>query len=161
MINAIRDKIERDGMDFLFRFFLVYLGNPIIFILFVLLALPGAIKIVSNVMWLNPIYYILVTLPIYAGWIFIITLPPQVDTKKIFEAYVSNVAICVAIPGLINIFVWCSSGMESNIMGFIFFGPLVIAAIVNMVLWICAMYSSLRTANSTQYGNMASVDGVV
>jgi len=51
-----------------------------------------------------------------------------------------------AIPGLLNLLIWCTGGMEGNIMGFLFFGPMLIAAAINLCMWIFALVNSRQTA---------------
>jgi len=72
----IRQGVIDNGVWWGVRFFLVYLGNPVIFLLFIVtvfeLAPDSSLlskKVSTNVTWLNPLTYILVTLPLYMGWI--------------------------------------------------------------------------------------------
>mmetsp|Transcript_42190 Transcript_42190/g.77120 ORF Transcript_42190/g.77120 Transcript_42190/m.77120 type:complete len:176 (-) Transcript_42190:287-814(-) len=155
-MKKVASYVRGQGMWWKVRFLLVYLGNPAIFYLFLFIELPIFIsvlgedswlttKTVNNVAWLNPLFYLLVTLPVYIGWVGLVSLPARVDMEKLLDNYVSGCALITSIPGILNLFVWCTSGMEGNIMGFVFFLPLLIVVAVNFCLWIDAIRSSLRT----------------
>jgi hypothetical protein len=143
---------------------LVYLGNPIVFI-FYLLAMSNkesdqdgkkilgitSIKMIgTNTAWLNPVLYVLITFPLYAFWIWVqvtlLTLRCSSKCKfdaEIFYNHHISVASCLwAIPGLLNILVWSTSGMEGNIMGFFFAPPLLIAILAYIIKWMIAIVAS-------------------
>ena len=94
------------------------------------------------------IILLLVTLPVYIGWIGLVSLPARVDMEKLLDNYVSGCALIISIPGLLNLFVWCTLGgwraTFLEISGFILFRLLLIVAVVNFCLWINAIRSSLR-----------------
>jgi hypothetical protein len=53
-----------------------------------------------------------------------------------FCAYQSNVPSCLlAIPGLLNLLVWSTAGMEGNIMGLLVCPFLLVSAIGYIVTW--------------------------
>ena len=58
--------------------------------------------------------------------------------------YAGPGACAAAIPGLVNLWVWSTEGMEGNVMGFIFAPILLLAAALYVVLWIVAVVSSLE-----------------
>lgn len=150
------------------RFCLVYLGNPVIFFFYILFILdlapdswPVAKQMGTNVTWLNPITYIVVTLPLYIGWIVgsigvssklggSCCFRGNFDSEKFLAWYVSPGAIIASIPGFLNLSIWCTSGMEGNIMGFIFALPMLIAAVVNFVMWIRAIVSSFKDPDDVE-----------
>jgi len=167
----IRQGVIDNGVWWGVRFFLVYLGNPVIFLLFIVtvfeLAPDSSLlskKVSTNVTWLNPLTYILVTLPLYMGWIVgLIGLSSNIlgggccfvgnfDYEKFLAWYVSPGAIIASTPGLVNLYIWCTSGMEGNIFGFIFALPLLIAAVVNSVMWIRAFVSSFTRQDNPNDG---------
>jgi hypothetical protein len=151
------------------RFLLVYLGNPILFVSYFgqmsdntsedgirIFGVKTFTTVSTNVSKLNFAMYVLITLPPYLMWfwaqiriivpfvcfLFGSTHALNVDT---FCARQAGVGACLAaIPGLLNMLVWSTEGMEGNIMGFIFALPLLIAAIFYVVLWIDGVCASLE-----------------
>ncbi|KAI2493989.1 hypothetical protein MHU86_20563 [Fragilaria crotonensis] len=121
---------------------IVYLGNPIVFFLYMftmmnneseqdgkkILGITSIKRLGDNVSWLNPALYVLITFPLFVFWIWLqVTLLTRAcSTKCTFDAeifynhYVSIVSCLWAIPGLLNMYVWSTCGMEGNVMGFIF-----------------------------------------
>ncbi|KAI2509086.1 hypothetical protein MHU86_5334 [Fragilaria crotonensis] len=103
-----------------------------------------------NVTWLNPALYVLITFPLYAFWIWLqvtfLTLACSskctFDAEIFYNHYVSIVSCLWAIPGLLNMYVWSTSGMEGNVMGFIFALPLLIATLAYIIRWIIALVAS-------------------
>jgi len=159
-MKKVASYVRGQGMWWKVRFLLVYLGNPAIFYLFLFIELPIFIsvlgedswlttKTVNNVAWLNPLFYLLVTLPVYIGWIGLVSLPARVDMEKLLDNYVSGCALIISIPGLLNLFVWCTlAGWKATFgenFGIQIFVFLSIVAVVNFCLWINAIRSSLRT----------------
>ena len=73
--------------------------------------------------------------------------------EKLLDTYVSGCALIMSIPGLLNLFLWFTVGIEGNIFGFAIFPLLLIVAFVNFCLWIHAIRSSLRTPDTSQDGS--------
>jgi len=139
--------IRSQDASWIFRFVLVCLGNPVLFFLFLSLRQFGdswftISRVGFNVDWINPLTYTLVTLPLYSLWISINIIGCRVNLETFLEHYVAIVAIVVSMPGLMNLCVWCTSGMEGNIFGLIFFLPMLIATTINFFLWIRALMNS-------------------
>ncbi|KAI2509074.1 hypothetical protein MHU86_5322 [Fragilaria crotonensis] len=145
---------------------IVYLGNPILFFLYAylfamsnmesdqegkkILGIATVKKVDLNVVWLNPALYVLITFPLYAFWIWLqVTLLTLACSSKctfdaeIFYNHYVSIASCLwAIPGLLNMLVWSTCGMEGNLMGFCFFLPLLIATLAYIIMWIIALVAS-------------------
>merc|ERR1711862_280425 len=126
----------------------VYLGNPGVFFFYLLLV--GTLfekantwliakEVGANTTWMNPVTYILITFPMYVAWITLQYVHFGFELAEFLEDYVSVGSIIVAIPGLLNLAVWFTSGMEGNVMGFIFALPLLIATAVNLCMWLAAL----------------------
>jgi hypothetical protein len=113
----------------------------------------------NNVAWLNPALYILITFPLYAFWIWdpshitalrcsststsTTSSSCTFDAETFFNYHISVVSCLWAIPGLLNILVWSTSGMEGNVMGFCFALPLLIATLAYIVRGIMALVASM------------------
>jgi len=167
-IFALRQTIEERGAWWIARFFLVYLGNPLLFFFWISvfrMAEHDSWLILKdlggNTRWLNPITYILVTLPLYIAWIFgsigasaclegSRCFRGNFDSEIYFTWYVTPGAIIASIPGVLNLCVWCTTGMEGNIMGFIFFLPMLIASVVKFVMWIRAFKAAFTSHDANE-----------
>jgi hypothetical protein len=144
---------------------LVYLGNPIVFFSYVgavsneesddgkkILGITSIKKVENtiNVAWLNSALYVLITFPLYVFWIWVqVTLLTLICSSKctfaaeIFYNHLISVGSCLwAIPGLLNMYVWSTSGMEGNVMGFLFALPLLISTLAYIITWIIALVAS-------------------
>lgn len=113
-------------------------------------------EVSTNVNWLNPVTYIAITFPLYIFWLSLQNTFLHIDLETFLESYVSIGAVVAAVPGLYNLFVWCTQGMEGNVFGFLFFLPLLIASIFYLSMWIMALrgaYTSYEDDNGGQYSN--------
>lgn len=159
---AIRQRIKGRGIWWSVRFFFVYLGNPVVFFLFSLFTAnvlafnpwfyTKKIALSTTVTWVNPIAYIIATLPLYMAWIAASIgisstlemsrcIEGNFDSEKFFAWYVSPGAIVASLPGLLNLFIWCTSGMHGILWG-LCVGPMLILAVVHSIMWILAFLSS-------------------
>jgi hypothetical protein len=164
------------------RFVAVYLGNPLIFIAYMLAMGDSASQdgksicgfktfktVAFNTSRINLILYVLITLPLYAAWFwaqihwivpFFLWLLRSSKTLNVdtYCARQAGVGACLAaIPGLLSMLVWSTTGMEGNVMGFLFALPLLVAAIAYIILWFVAVGSSLEYQQVLQYDDDAAV----
>lgn len=147
--REVFNHIQAQSVPWKIRFAAVYLGNPVLF--FAFLSLLGNYtrrddsflvkKVSTNVYWFNPVGYIAITLPMYTFWLSLqnILVFPHIDVGTFLESYVSIGAIVAAVPGLLCVYICCTEGMEGNVFGFLFFGPLLIASIFYLSMWIMAL----------------------
>jgi hypothetical protein len=158
------------------RLLAVYLGNPIVFLSYMLAMGDGtnqdgktilgfkAFKTVStNTSQINFFLFLLITLPLYVLWfyaqvnwivpglLFVFRSSRTLSIDKFCTNY-AGVGACIAsTPGLLNMFVWSTSGMEGNVMGFIFALPLLVAVIAYVAMWFVAVCSSLEYQQVLSY----------
>jgi hypothetical protein len=158
----------------------VYLGNPLLFIAYMLAMGDSASQdgktifgfktfktVAFNTSRINLFLYVLITLPLYAAWFwaqihcivpFFLWLLRSSRTLNV-DAYCARqagVGACIAaIPGLLSMLVWSTTGMEGNVMGFLFALPLLVAAIAYIILWFVAICSSLEYQQVLQYDDAA------
>ena len=165
-INAIVD-YGKDKPWWVAGFVAVYLGNPLVFMAYILAWPDGAQfrgkvlgmmpfkRVSTNTDWMNPLLFVAITLPVYLVWVLINAEAMKAvnacrdrsfDARNYFETY-TPWAVAVTIPGLLNLLVWCTSGMEGNIMGFIFALPLLIAQALYLAMWVYALFSSCCVQN--------------
>ena len=141
--------IRSQGLWWIGRFIVVCLGNPFLFFL----TFPAMLSLVkeswltaktvdSNITWLNPVTYFLISFSIYIIWISSNCTFFKINLDTFLENYVSVGAIIVSTPGLINLSIFCTVGMEGNAFGFLFVLPLLAAAAVNLCMWIRALRSA-------------------
>jgi hypothetical protein len=148
------------------RFLLVYLGNPILFVAYfaalagrsydasrTLLGIKTFKPVATNTCRINIGMFVLVTLPLYLLWFFIqlsvipvlFRASPHTLNVGTFCAHYAGLGACLAaIPGVLNMHVWSTSGMEGNVMGFAFALPLLVAAGAYVVLWFVAVCTSFE-----------------
>jgi hypothetical protein len=174
-------ELARAHPDWPVRFLAVYLGNPIIFISYVALMGFGnssedvprifgfkTFKYVdTNTAQLNLFLFVLITLPIYVLWFwaqihlivpFYLTVLRSSRTLNVdtYCNHYAGVGACIAAsPGLLNMLVWSTSGMEGNVMGFLFALPLLIAVIAYIVMWFVAVCTSIEYQQVLQYDDAA------
>jgi hypothetical protein len=164
------------------RFLAVYLGNPLLFIAYMLAMGDSASQdgkaifgfktfktVAFNTSRINLILYVLITLPLYVAWFwaqihwivpFFLWLLRSSRTLNVdtFCARQAGVGACTAaIPGLLSLLVWSTTGMEGNAMGFLFALPLLVAAIAYTIMWFVAVCSSLEYQQVLQYDDDAAV----
>lgn len=149
----------RSSPTFLPGFVLSWLGNPVVFLSFFqhvgrdhyLFGMVPAYQVTSiNCLWMNPLPYVIYTLPLYAVWVVLNVLvipkffPPKAkysfDVNVFLRSY--NVlnsiwSVAASLPNWFNLYIWCgtSTGMEGNIMGMIIFPPMVLATVAHFLLW--------------------------
>ncbi|KAI2497779.1 hypothetical protein MHU86_16721 [Fragilaria crotonensis] len=175
-MNELIEIAKQQPVRSIIRYSLVYLGNPIIFFLYLsamankessnqygkkILGIISVKMVDINVAWLNPALYVLITLPFYTLWIWLqVTLLTLACSSKctfdaqIFYDHHTSVAACLwAIPGLYNILVWSTSGMEGNVMGLFFALPLLIATLAYIIMWIMALVASTRNPLDISHAN--------
>ena len=175
--REVFNHIRSQSVPWKIRFAAVYLGNPVVFFAFLFLLgiffslIPARLtpsddswfvmkEVSTNVNWLNPVTYIAITFPLYIFWLSLQNTFLHIDLETFLESYVSIGAVVAAVPGLYNLFVWCTQGMEGNVFGFLFFLPLLIASIFYLSMWIMALrgaYTSYEDDNGGQYSNINSV----
>lgn len=142
----------------------IYLGNPVVFFSYGALA-----KVVSPV--LSPVIkikldslftqvctnvhkitsfpaYVAVTLPFYVAWLFAqvalwTKVFPGFCTTHFLAQQASLGSLLSAVPGLVNLYVFCTEGMEGNVFGFIFALPMFIATCCNFCIWGWSIENSL------------------
>jgi hypothetical protein len=106
-------------------------------------------KVEVNTDWMNPGLYVLFTLPLYIAWVALqIELLPSCFPSRTFDhgallaSYASVGALFAALPGILNLLVFSTSGMEGNVMGFLFALPLLIAIGFYFGMWVHAVLAS-------------------
>jgi hypothetical protein len=150
------------------RFLLVYLGNPILFVSYFgamsdntsedgvrILGVRTFRTFDVNISRVNVALYVLVTFPMYALWFwtqarvlipllcYLLGSTRVLNVDTFCAKYASAGACAAAVPGLVNLWVWSTEGMEGNAM-VVFVLPLLIAAVFYVALWIVAVVSSLE-----------------
>lgn len=142
-----------------FKLFFIYLGNPFVFAFYfpmaqalqkVIPSLAVTTKVDYNTDRISPLLFLLLTLPIYILWVIaqvalFLRMKPNFQLSVLLDRMVSNTSLIFAFPGAFNIGVWVGSGMEGNIMGFIFALPLLICAVVYVILWIVSVWAAWST----------------
>mmetsp|Transcript_31 Transcript_31/g.68 ORF Transcript_31/g.68 Transcript_31/m.68 type:complete len:183 (+) Transcript_31:279-827(+) len=169
MLTSVKAIVDygKDKPWWIAGFVAVYLGNPLVFMGYILswsdqtkfrgkvLGITVFKKVSVNTDWMNPLLFVAITFPVYLIWVLInveamkavnVCRDRPFDASSYFETY-TPWATAVAIPGLLNLLVWCTSGMEGNIMGFIFALPLLIAQLLYLVMWVYALFSSCCARN--------------
>ena len=170
-IKAIGD-YGKDKPWWVARFVAVCLGNPLAFFGYFgyvtqhheVLGITAFKDLGGNIFWMNPLLFVAVTFPIYLLWVLFnveairavtVCSDRSFDANNYFETYTPRAA-AVAIPGLLNLLVWGTSGMEGNVFGFMFFLPLLIAQVLYLAMWVYALCSSCFVKN--QYNNPSGTD---
>jgi hypothetical protein len=166
------------------RFLLVYLGNPIVFVSYFgamsnstfedgvrIFGIRTFRTVGFNISRVNIFLYVLITSPLYALWFWtqarvlipllcnLVGSTHVLNIETFCAKYAGPGACAAAVPGLVNLWVWSTEGMEGNAMGFIFALPLLIAAVFYVVLSIAAAVSSLERPDQAMYesGSGASI----
>ena len=170
-IKAIVD-YGKDKPWWVVRFVAVGLGNPFVFLVYKdyvtehhkVLGITAIKDVGVHTKWINPLLFVAVALPYYLVWVLfnveairLVTVcsDRSFDASNYFETY-TPMAAAVAIPGLLNLLVWGTSGMEGNVFGFMFFLPLLIAQVLYLAMWVYALCSSCFVKN--QYNNPSGTD---
>ena len=179
-IKAIVD-YGKDKPWWVVRFVAVGLGNPLAFFGYFgyvtqhheMLGITAFKDLGGNIFWMNPLLFVAVPLPIYLLWVLfnveairLVTVcsDRSFDASNYFETY-TPMAAAVAIPGLLNLLAWGTSGIERGTLpcgiernvGFIFFFlPLVIAGVLYLAMWLTDLCSSCFVKN--QYNNTSGTD---
>jgi hypothetical protein len=169
-------EFARSHPDWPLRFLAVYAGNPVVFVAYFMamsnntgedgLAVLG-IKtfrtVETNTSWMNPFLFVMITFPLYLLWFYaqiswivpgLLSVCWSSRALKI-DAFCANYAgpgaLIAAAPGLLNAFVWITSGMEGNIMGFLFALPLLVATGAYVVMWFVVVCTSLEYRSVQSY----------
>lgn len=135
------------------KLFFVYLGNPLVFLLYFPLALalhklipfiPVTTKVEINTDRISPLLFLALTLPVYILWIvgqvaLYLRLAPNFQLDIFLAKMVSIPSLLFAIPGVFNILIWVTTGMEGNVMGFLLALPLLICSVAYPILWILSI----------------------
>ena len=83
-------------------------------------------------------------------WISLILRHPKVDNDVFLGHYVSTGAIIASIPGLLNLLIWCTVGMNA----FLFYLDLALllipAAVVYLIVFICSLRMSTIIVNDDE-----------
>ena len=170
-IKAIVD-YGKDKPWWVVRFVAVGLGNPFVFLVYKdyvtehhkVLGIIAIEDVGVHTKWINPLLFVAVALPYYLVWVLfnveairLVTVcsDRSFDASNYFETY-TPMAAAVAIPGLLNLLAWGTSGMEGNVFGFMFFLPLLIAQVLYLAMWVYALCSSCFVKN--QYNNPSGTD---
>jgi hypothetical protein len=147
----------RSSPTFLPGFVLSWWGNPVVFLSFfdrvkrdhyLLGVVPAYKETGINCLWMNPLPYVLYTLPLYVVWVVlnVLVIPKFFPPKFSFDVNVflrsynvlnSIWSVIASLPNWFNLYIWCgtSTGMEGNTMGMIIFPPLVLATVIHFILW--------------------------
>jgi len=179
-IKAIVD-YGKDKPWWVARFVAVGLGNPFVFLVYKdyvtehhkVLGIIAIEDVGVHTKWINPLLFVAVALPYYLVWVLfnveairLVTVcsDRSFDASNYFETY-TPMAAAVAIPGLLNLLAWGTSGIERGTLpcgiernvGFIFFFlPLVIAGVLYLAMWLTDLCSSCFVKN--QYNNTSGTD---
>lgn len=153
------------------KYFIVYLGNPILFFLYIIGLGERSIgpfvtftKLGYNTNRINILLYLSITFPIYIAWLClqIIVLRRVHSTSfsldKFLECAASNGSLISSIPGLISLLVFATSGMEGNVFGFLFALPMLLASLSYIILWGDAVFSSCRVREPQKNGGQLPSD---
>jgi hypothetical protein len=161
---------QRSSPTFLPGFVLSWLGNPVVFFSFfqyvrrdfqyvrrehyMFGVVPAFQETGTNCLWMNPLPYVVYTLPLYTAWVVlnIMVIPKFFPTKSqysfdvhvflsSYNVFKSIWSVVASLPNWFNLYFWCgtSMGMEGNIMGMVICPPLVLATVANFVLWVNAI----------------------
>ena len=99
VVNYVKGQEPR----WIIGFTMVYLGNPVVFMLY--LCIVGPISYIfspfkdswlmparewGGIVWINPVYFILTTLPVYIAWIALIGDCRKIDLDKLLDHYVTQ-----------------------------------------------------------------------
>jgi uncharacterized protein with PQ loop repeat len=169
-------EFARSHPDWPVRFLAVYAGNPIIFVAYfvamsnhtgedglAVLGIKTFRTVETNTSWMNPFVFVLITFPLYLLWFYaqISWIVPgllsvcrssrTLSIDRFCVNYAGIGALIAAAPGLLNAFVWITSGMEGNIMGFIFALPLLVATGAYVVMWFVVVCTSLEYRPVSSY----------
>jgi hypothetical protein len=161
-------EFARSHPDWPLSFLAVYLGNPLIFLSYfvamsdntskdgkTILGIKTFKTVSINTSWMNPFLYVLITFPLYLLWfyaqlnwivpslLFVCRSSRTLNIDKFCANYAGPGACIAAAPGLLSMQAWITSGMEGNIMGFLFFVPLLAAAGAYIAMWFVVVGTSL------------------
>lgn len=183
MLTSIKAIVDygKDKPLWVASFVAVYLGNPLAFVGYLFISTGGssfsqgkvlgitAFKSVStNTTRMNPWLFVAVTFPVYLLWVLFnvwaikavnVCRDRSFDANNYVETYMHPPwAAAVAIPGLLNLLVWSTGGMEGNVIGFVFALPLLIVSVLYLAMWVYALFSSCFNVQQiqNQYNIMAA-----
>lgn len=144
----------------------LYAGHPILFLAYLAYCGQGSLggdgvtyfgvesfcKVGANVYKIHLGLYLLLTFPVYLLWS--LAIPSILSLRRSFclETYlrsrVSNKSLFFALPGLLNLYVWSSEGMEGNVFSFLFGLPLLGASLGYFINWVDDVIKSFQRSDS-------------
>lgn len=144
------------------RIFIIFLGHPIVLLCY-LFSLSGKeisgvktfTQVKPDVTKINLGLYVALTLPVFFFWLLIQLIVlnssfTSFDMDKFLSYETSLLSEIVAIPGMVNLWIFATDGMDGHTFCCFFFVPMVIASIGYVVLWFVYLTKSF---DSSSWGN--------
>ncbi len=144
------------------KYLLTYLGHPILFLAFLFTVGKGSLgrdslsffgiqtftSVSTNTHKMHLGLYLMITLPIFLVWsigsVQILSMFSSFKVDTFLRLQTGYWCLLLAAPGLFNLYVWSSDGMEGNIFGFIFGFPMLGAAFGYVGLWLYHVYRAFQ-----------------
>lgn len=145
--STLLGHLNAQGTLWFIKFFMVYLGHPILFFLFFFgLGKKSFGPFMTftilgfNTPRINIVLYLLITFPIYITWLYLeiivlIRVHSTFSLEKFLECVTSNASTVLSIPGILNLLVFATTGMEGDVFGVFFAVPLLLTSLSYLVLW--------------------------
>lgn len=141
------------------RIFIIFLGHPLVFLCY-LFSLSGKeisgvetfTQVKPGVNKINLGLYVALTLPIFLYWLLIQIIVlnssfTSFDMDKFLSYETSLLSEIVAIPGMVNLWIFATDGMDGHTFCCFFFVPMVIASIGYVVLWFVYLTKSFDSSS--------------